>query len=334
MTTRARDVERALREAFAPYAAQFTAADVDLACFWLLQAELLQLPDFGVEMLLRDLERLDEAQATVAGTEQAASRAPVPTEEEDRAVASVDAAGAPGLLGLAKAVRLAFAAVASNGAGVVGMRNAGALGVLGLAARSLAEEGSTALIAAHSPPRVAPWGGTGPAIGTNPLAVGTPRADAAPLVLDYATSSITLAALRRHREEGTALRQGVAIDANGRETIDAAQVAALLPDSLAGSLTGLLVEMIAGVAVGGRPASQEPANGRGALIIAFRPDAVGAESAAAASADLDRDWRAAGGHLPARFDALPTRSDELPEFVAVDEAVVAALHARGRKSNA
>lgn len=295
--------------------------DVALAAFWLLQAEQLGLPEFGIRMLARDLARLDDA-----------PDARPPTGDDGAAIGSVDATGAPGIVSLASAVRRASGAVSSNGLAIIGIRGAGALGILGLAARSLAAEGAVALVAAQSPAAVAPWGARAAAIGTNPLAVGAPRADAPPLVIDYATSALTLAAVREAATAGASLPDDSAIDAEGAPTTDPTTVAALLPTGLVGSLTGLVVELLAGVAVGGRVSDPEAPSTRGAVVIAFDPARAGADDAAAAAADLDRDWRAAGGHLPARFDVLTADSADLPTTIDIPGDAVDWLRERGERT--
>lgn len=299
-------------------------ADVQLAAFWLIQAELLGLPEFGIGMLARDLERLDRHEgAPAAEATPVADAAPI---------GSLDATGVPGVVALASAVRRASRSVEAHGLAIVGVRGAGALGILGLAAHSLASRGAVALLAAQSPATVAPWGGRAAAIGTNPLAIGVPRADRPPLVIDYATSTLTLAAVREARGAGAPLPEGSAVDESGAPTTDPTAVAALLPAGLVGSLTGLVVELLAGVAVGGRVTDPDAPISRGAVLIAFDPARAGGTDAAEATAALDREWRGAGGHLPARFDTLTADPAELPETIPVRDEAAAWL--RGRASEA
>lgn len=284
-----------------PYAAaaHATPADLDRAARWLVQAELLGLSGFGVGMLVKDLARIG---APVPGVHAAQA-----VSAPGAVIHSIDGAGVPGPLALAVAVSRVGSAAATHGLGLVGLRRVGALGVLGLAARDLALEGRVALAAAQAPAIVAPWGSTQPAIGTNPIAIAAPRSAASPLVADFATAPLTLAELRARAAAGTLLPAGLAVDAAGAATLDPAHVSAILPESLVGSLGGLLVELLAGVAVGGRETGPEAA-GRGAMILAFDPARAGGASAADDATRLAADWVNAGGHLPARFDAL---GDEL-----------------------
>src|SRR5699024_9385562 len=145
-------------------------------------------------------------------------------------------------------------------------------------------------------------GGSGRALGTNPIAVAAPRAGLPPLVVDYATSPTTVAALRAARDHGEDLPEPGGFDADGRAVRDADAIHALAPASRLGSLTRLTVELLVGVAAGGRG----PGAGRGALVLALDPAELGGGDAADVCARLGLDWETAGGHLPARFDALPT----------------------------
>ena len=293
--------------------------DVQRAAFWFAQAELLKLPAFGIQMLLRDLERLDALGP--ASSSSASGGEPV-------AALSIDAAGIPGHVALALTVRLAEQAIRSQGAAILGIRNVGALGVLGCAARTLAAEGAVAVISANSSAFVAPLGGSAAAIGTNPLAVAAPRTNAVPLVLDYSTSPMTLAALRQARQTGGALPASGAVDAHGQRTSDPAQAAALLPEGRIGSLTGLAVELITGVGVGGRAPAGTPAPERSALVIAYAPAAMGNQDAGQLCEQLAKDWKGAGGHVPGRFDALPLEREQLPPTMAIRSETLAALRAR------
>jgi LDH2 family malate/lactate/ureidoglycolate dehydrogenase len=267
-------------------------------------------------MLARDLDRLGDAPAATTDVADAPA-----------AIVGLDASGLPGVVALATAVRRAAEAVAESGIGVVGIRRVGALGILGLAARSLASRGLMAVVAAQSPAVVAPWGGQAAAVGTNPLAIAVPRTDRPPLVVDFATSALTLAAVREAAQRGEPLPAGGALDASGSATTDAAAVHTLLATGLVGSLTGLVVELLAGAGSGGRVAADATEPTRGAFLLAFDPARSGGADAARIAATVDEDWRRAGGHLPARFDALPDDASGLPGTIDLPEASVAWLRA-------
>ena len=62
--------------------------------------------------------------------------------------------------------------------------------------------------AASSVNHMAPWGGTEPLLGTNPIAVAIPAGDEAPVILDIATSLASNGAIRTHELEGRPMPEG------------------------------------------------------------------------------------------------------------------------------
>ncbi len=60
-----------------------------------------------------------------------------------------------------------------------------------------------------------PYGGARGAFGTNPIAVGVPTGDAAPFIVDYATSMVAEGKLRVARSKGEDLPAGYIVDRHG-----------------------------------------------------------------------------------------------------------------------
>jgi LDH2 family malate/lactate/ureidoglycolate dehydrogenase len=78
---------------------------------------------------------------------------------------------------------------------------------------------------------VVPFGGRTPTLGTNPHSWAFPTTEAVgfPIVIDWATSTVAMGRVQQLQREGKALPPGVAVDAQGQPTTDAAAAAALLP---------------------------------------------------------------------------------------------------------
>ena len=112
-----------------------------------------------------------------------------------------------------------------------------------------------------------------------------------------------MADIRNARAAGTPLHDGIALDGQGRSTSLAAEVAALLPrGGQVGSLLGLVVELMAGIAGGGRG---DP-RGRGVFLLAIDPAKAGdAIDWQARLAGLRTDWIDGGGHWPRGGDVAP-----------------------------
>src|SRR5712691_4674975 len=129
---------------------------------------------------------------------------------------------------------------------------------------------NAAIHTASSGSSVAPYGGTRPVLGTNPIAVALPGADG-PLVLDMGTSAFMATELQLRARLGQELPEGVAIDRDGRPTRDAdeARRGALLPfGGHKGFGLGLIVQAFG--LLGG--AALVPGDDDGYVFIAFRPD--------------------------------------------------------------
>jgi (2R)-3-sulfolactate dehydrogenase (NADP+) len=230
---------------------------------------------------------------------------------------TVDAGDAPGPLALAAGTRWAGDRAVAQGIGAVGLRAVQGTGRLAPYVSALADRGLVGIVLAQSAAWVAPVGGTGPAIGTNPIAFAAPRSAGSGgagsrgvVVVDLATSELTRAALTKHRATGAPLPAGTALDSEGRPTTDAARAVAIMPrGGLLGSATGLLVEVLAGALLG-----VEGTDDRGILVLALSPDRFGDDIASQVGLLADR-WQTAGGHLPGAHGDAP-----LPAEIAVPDA--------------
>jgi LDH2 family malate/lactate/ureidoglycolate dehydrogenase len=123
------------------------------------------------------------------------------------------------------------------------------------------------------PPLVAPFGGTRPALGTNPIAFGFPT-EGDPLVIDMGTSAFMWTDLQLRDRLGAPLPEGVALGPNGHPTTDAgtALQGALLPfGGLEGGYKGfglaLAMDALGTLAAATRPADDIS----GFMFIVFKP---------------------------------------------------------------
>jgi len=250
-----------------------------LAAAALVEADALGLPRFGIAML----------------DEWSTDAAPLPAADEPQAISWLDCSACFAPLAVAAATLDLEAAARKFGLAAVFLRGIRGFGRLAPFVRHLADAGLVGLAGTEGPSFVAPHGGTKAVIGTNPLAIAMGRGDER-VIIDVASSSATMADIRNARATGKPLPEGIALDAEGRPTSIAAEVAALLPrGGQIGSLLGLVVELMAGIAGGGRG---DP-KGRGVFLLAFDPAAAG-ESIdwQARLAGLKGDWTDAGGHWP------------------------------------
>jgi LDH2 family malate/lactate/ureidoglycolate dehydrogenase len=145
---------------------------------------------------------------------------------------------------------------------------------------------------------VAPYGGRGRALGTNPLAYAFPVADHAAVVADFSTSAVAEGKVRLHRSAGKQVPAGWLVDRAGGPTTDPADLydgGAILPAGAhKGYALGLLVEVLGGVFAGEGCASTGANPGNGVVLFAVRAGDEFAAGAAAPVAALEASPPAAG----------------------------------------
>lgn len=107
------------------------------------------------------------------------------------------------------------------GVACVAITNNNHLGMLSYYTERAAERGLVCIAATTSEALVHPYGGTKAMVGTNPLSIGVPAAPA-PLVLDMATSEVSMGKIHDYALRHRPLEPGWALDAEGKPTQDAA----------------------------------------------------------------------------------------------------------------
>lgn len=162
-------------------------------------------------------------------------------------------------------------------------------GALGHPVEALAQIGLAALMVANTPTAIAPWGGSKGLFGTNPIAFAAPLGDAV-TVVDLSLSKVARGNVVKAAQDGKAIPEGWALNADGEPTTDpnAALAGTMVPMGDAkGVALALMVEVLAaGItganfsfeassflnAEGGPPAV-------GQLIIAIDPRRAGGSAA-------------------------------------------------------
>jgi LDH2 family malate/lactate/ureidoglycolate dehydrogenase len=181
-----------------------------------------------------------------------------PTIERETATSAVvNANQSPGMLAAITAADLAAEKAVSAGpiAIVSAMNTSTSSGQLAFYVERMARRGLVGIALANSPEFVAAADGGKAVFGTNPLAVGVPRAAAAPFTFDMSTSAIALFGVLTAKAKGEPLPPGVAYAASGGHTTDAAE--ALEGGAIAtfgghkGAGLSLVVELLAGALSGG-----------------------------------------------------------------------------------
>lgn len=197
-----------------------------------------------------------------------------------------DGQGGVGQVMAHDAIDLGIRRATEQGACILGLRNSHHIGRIGHWAEQCTAAG---LVSIHfvnvvSEPSVAPFGGTRPRVGTNPFAVGIPRADGPPIIVDFATSRWAAGKVRVAFNKGDPVPEGTLLDAAGHPTTDPATLftvpsGALLPfGEHKGWGLALACELLGAALTGGKTQSGPRRSGaiiNAMLSIVIAPDKLG-----------------------------------------------------------
>jgi len=189
------------------------------------------------------------------------------------AVATVDGGWGFGQPAAQLATQLAIDLATTNGLGAVSISSCNHIGRLGEYVATIAGNTQMGMAFCNSGPVVAPFGGSGRVMGTNPFAWSAPLREGY-VVLDFATSKVAEGKLKIALAEGRMAPPGCIVDSSGQPTIDPAAFyagGALLPfGEHKGSGMSMLIELTAGlVSKMGSSADPEYLGGNGTLIWAL-----------------------------------------------------------------
>lgn len=153
------------------------------------------------------------------------------------------------------AIDAVSAAAAETGIAAVAVSRSHHCGQAGRHVERLADRGCVGMLFANTPEAMAPWGGSKPLFGTNPVAFAAPRRGEASLVIDLSLSVVARGKVMAANRRGEAIPEGWALDAQGRPTTDpkAALAGSMVPMGEAkGAALALMVEVMAAALTGGR----------------------------------------------------------------------------------
>jgi LDH2 family malate/lactate/ureidoglycolate dehydrogenase len=274
----------------------------------LVAANLRGIDSHGVSRIPMYLERL------VRGVVKA--QPDITFQKVAGAVGLVDGDDGMGFLAAHRAMDEAVALAAGSGIGLVGVRRSTHFGMAALYVMQAIEKGYIALAMTNSSPAIPAWGGRTAYLGASPLAAGLPGGEGADYVLDMAMTVIARGKIRLAATHGTPIPLGLALDADGAPTTDAAQAFAgvCLPfGGVKGSALSMLMDLLSGVLTGANYAGRvkslyfdhsEPQN-VGHLFFALRPDLF------MPRAEYDR-----------RMDDFVERTKALPKAQGFDEILI------------
>lgn len=244
------------------------------------------------------------------------------------------------------AMALGIARAKDEGSAIVSLRNSHHIGRIGHWAEQCAAAGMVSIhfVNVVAGAIVAPFGGTRSRLGTNPFAAAFPRADAPPVVVDFATSKLAAGKVRVAHNKGVDLPPGALLDNEGKPTI----IPGALFETPPGSLTtfgehkgwGLMLACeLLGAAMVGAP-TQHQKDGNGAVInsmfsVIVSPERLGTSGPFGEEMESVLGWvlseNETGGSvkLPG-MPELETKAKRVAEGIPIDAATLDQLDAAAR----
>ena len=243
---------------------QLSQEHAELVADTLIQADLRGLPSHGVTRLP------DHIKAYQVG--RVNPQPSIKVVKESGATALMDGDEGLGLIVSHPAMRLAMDKAAEYGVGIVNVRRSSHYGMAAYWSMMALERDMIGYTTTNAPPSMAPWAGTTPSYGNNPISYAIPAGKEWPLVLDMATSvvakgKIMLAALKKEP-----LPHGWALDKDAEPTTDVqAAIEGLLPPiaGYKGYGMSLVNDVLCGVLSGGLFGTDIPKMQRGLTIVAI-----------------------------------------------------------------
>ena len=201
---------------------------------------------------------------------------PVTVTHETPVTARMDGGRGFGQVVARRGMELAIAKAQAAGLSAVALANTSHVGRLADYAELAARAGLVSLLwvnAVHGL-NVAPWGGSGRRLGTNPHAIGVPGPGGAAMVHDFATSVVAEGKIRVKRNRKERAPAGWFMDAEGRPETDPELFYGQPPGSIytaaehKGYGLSLAVEILGGILSGTGPAGPGPGRfANGTLMI-------------------------------------------------------------------
>lgn len=148
---------------------------------------------------------------------------PCPTLAVDQvapSAARLDGEDGMGMVVGAKAMEVAIVLARNTGVGLVGVHRSTHYGMAAYYVLQAAAADHIGFAFTNSSAGMAPFGGTKPILGVNPLAVGVPAGRRAAVILDMAMSEIARGKMRLAAMHGEAIAEGLGVDKDGKPTRD------------------------------------------------------------------------------------------------------------------
>jgi LDH2 family malate/lactate/ureidoglycolate dehydrogenase len=172
------------------------------------------------------------------------------------------------------ATRTVIEAATGLGIAIASISSCNHIGRLGEYISMITDAGMMGMAFCNSGPVVAPFGGEGRVMGTNPFAWGVPRDGQSGMILDFATANVAEGKLKIALAEGSTVVPGSIIDTEGKPSVSPSDFyagGALVPfGAHKGSGLSMLIEVTSGILSRmGTSCATDYHGGNGTLILAL-----------------------------------------------------------------
>lgn len=221
-------------------ACNVSAADAELWADILVWANLRGVDSHGVLRIPRYIQTLANGNIN--------ARPNITVDRRAGAIAVIDCDNAPGPVAMSRAMEEAIARAAEVHIGWCIARNITHSGAIGYYAQIAAKAGMAGMVMIASRPMMAYHGSAMAALSTNPLAIAVPGGTHPPLVLDMASSAVSMGKVLEARDAGEAIPDGWALDDSGHMTNDPNAASILMPlGGAKGSSLSLMIECLVSI---------------------------------------------------------------------------------------
>jgi LDH2 family malate/lactate/ureidoglycolate dehydrogenase len=188
-------------------------ADATLVAKLLVKAELRGYAGHGVTRVAQYLQFIENKTYDLSAMPE--------VEREGKVTAVVDGKHYIGQVAATLAMQIAIRKAKEHGAGIVCLRRAGHTGRLADYMEMATDEGLIGMGAVSvGSATTTLYGGMKPIAGTNPMAFGIPTRNGKPIILDFATASMSMGEIQKRVAKNEAIPDGTLLDGNGKPTND------------------------------------------------------------------------------------------------------------------
>jgi LDH2 family malate/lactate/ureidoglycolate dehydrogenase len=185
----------------------------DLVAELLVKGEMRGYAGHGVTRVVQYLEFVEKKIYDLGAKPQ--------VEREGKITAVIDGKHYVGQIAAHMAMTLAIKKAKEHGVGIVTLRRSGHIGRLADYMEMATEQGLIGMGATSvGSATTTLYGGMKPITGTNPMAFGIPTRNGTPIILDFATASMSMGEIQKRVAKGERIPDGVILDGNGNPTND------------------------------------------------------------------------------------------------------------------